>query len=92
MQLLYWAMENGHEHSFMCDKNIFKEYATSNEAGELNQEEYQAYIEEKENTRLADEVVIDFDELTVELAQEWLDNDYIAYFEVDDDEIIIEFY
>jgi len=93
-QFLYWKMENGHEHSTLAwnTDDVLGEFAIENEAGELTQKEYQIYVSAKENTHLINEVVEDFEVLTVELAQKWLDDDYIADFEVDNDEIIIEFY
>ncbi len=92
-QFLYWKMENGHEHSTLAwNADVLGEFAIENEAGELTQREYQIYVSGKEHTHLINEVVEDFEVLTVELAQKWLDNDYIADFEVDNDEIIIEFY
>lgn len=94
-QFLYWRMSNGHEHSFLLfeTENIIREYATENEEGILTQEQYIDYIERHEHTTLEDIVIIDFEELTVELAQEWLENDYIADFEVQENgEPFIEFY
>ena len=94
-QVLYWRMENGHEHSYLHfdTENVLKEFATDNEKGELTQEQYITYIEKKEFTQLEDIKIIDFTELTVEFAQELLNNDYIADFEVQENgEPFIEFY
>ena len=85
-QFLYWEMENGHQHSFLIynTEDVLKEFATENNAGELNQKEYQIYVAAHENTNVIDEVVEEFTELIEELAQKWLDNDYIADFEVEE--------
>lgn len=94
-QFLYWRMANGHEHSYLHfdTENVLKEFATDNEKGELTQEQYITYIEKNEFTQLEDIKIIDFTELTVEFAQELLNNDYIADFEVQENgEPFIEFY
>ncbi len=93
-QFLYWRMENGHEHSFMSyeNDNILSEFATANECGELTQEEYIEYVEKNEDTILEELIVINFQELTIELSQEWLEKDYIASFELEEKDLIIEFY
>lgn len=93
-QFLYWRMANGHEHSYLQFKttDIMQEYATENKEGILTQEQYINYIERHEHTTIEEIIIEDFNELTVELAQKWLDNDYIADFEIDDGEPLIEFY
>ena len=94
-QFLYWRMANGHEHSFLLHEteDILQEFATDNDEGEITQEQYIDYIERHEHTTLEEIIIEDFDELTIELAQNWLDKDYIADFEVqENNEPFIEFY
>lgn len=94
-QFLYWRMSNGHEHSYVAfeTEDIMKEYATENHEGIKTQEQYIDYIERHEHTTLEEIIIEDFTEYTLELAQKWLDNDYIADFEVHEDrEPFIEFY
>lgn len=92
-QFLYWRMKNGHEHSYLAidTPDIMKEFAIENEKGELTQQEYINYIEEKEFTQLEDIEIIEFKELNEEFAQSLLDRDMIAGYEIDG-EVIIEFY
>ena len=93
MEFLYWEMENGHQHSFMtCDEDIMSEFATINKKGELNQKQYQEFVAEKEHTRLAEEKIIKFDELTEEIAEQLLNEDMIADYENDAGTIIPEFF
>jgi hypothetical protein len=94
-QFLYWRMENGHEHSYLEfeTENILNEYATENQEGILTQEQYIDYIERHEHTDIEEIIIEDFNELTIELAQKWLDNDYVANFEVqENNEPFLEFY
>lgn len=91
---LYWRMANGHEHSYlkMDTIDIMQEYATGNEEGELTQAQYIEYIENKEHTTIEDIEIIEFETLTENFAQSLLDKDMIADFEIEDEEVLIEFY
>lgn len=93
-QFLYWRMENGHEHSYLAidTADILQEFAIENEEGELTQQGYISYIEEKENTNLEDIKIIEFKKLNEEFAQSLLDRDMIADFEILDGEVVLEFY
>ena len=93
-EFLYWKMANGHEHSYLTidTLDIMQEYATENEKGELTQEQYIEYIENKEHTTLEDIEIIEFETVTENLAQSLLDKDMIADFEIEDEEVLIEFY
>lgn len=95
-ELYYWRMENGHEHSVvgMETEDVKKEFATfhSKTGEDLTQEQYRDYVAEHEHTYIVDEVVEEFDELTEEKAQEWEDKDYIAGFEGEGNDVLVEFY
>lgn len=93
-QFMYWRMENGHEHSYLAidTPDIMREFAIENEEGELTQQGYISYIEEKENTNLEDIKIIEFKKLNEEFAQSLLDRDMIADFEILDGEVVLEFY
>ena len=49
--------------------DILNEFATENNASELNQKEYQIYTAGHEDTNVIEDVVENFAELTKELAQ-----------------------
>lgn len=91
---LYWRMANGHEHSYLeiGTEDIMQEYATENEKGTLTQEQYIEYIENKEHTTLEDIQIIEFKDINETFAQSLLDNDLIADFEIENEEVLIEFY